>query len=80
MGCCASTAPVPRRSKTKRTVQVYYRSAPTSRARGYQGVYEYSFEDLPEGIIAAIEQRFKNALVDVGQRADALLSEVVNRA
>ena len=52
-------------------------SKTTARDLGYQGVYEYSFEDLPEEIIAAIEQHFKNALVEVRQRLDALLSDVV---
>ena len=48
-----------------------------SRDLAFQGVYEYSFKDLPEGIIAAIEQHFKNVLVDLRQRVDALLSDVI---
>jgi hypothetical protein len=51
-------------------------SPASARDLAFQGVYEYSFEDLPEGIIAAIEQHFRNALVDVRQRVDDLLSNV----
>jgi hypothetical protein len=42
----------------------------------FQGVYQYSFEDLPEGIIAAIEQHFRNAMADLRNRMDALLTNV----
>jgi hypothetical protein len=49
----------------------------SARDLGYQGVYEYSFEDLPEGIVAAIERHFNDALVEVRQRVDVLLSDVV---
>jgi hypothetical protein len=51
-------------------------SPASARDLAFQGVYEYSFEDLPEGIVAPIEQHFRNALVDVRRRVDALLSNV----
>lgn len=47
-----------------------------ARDLAFQGVYDYSFEDLPEGIIAAIEQHFRNAMVDVRNRVGALLTNV----
>jgi hypothetical protein len=51
---------------------------PQTSARGlaFQGVYQYSFEDLPEGVIAAIEQHFRNAMVDIRTRVDTLLTNV----
>jgi len=42
----------------------------------FQGIYQYAFKDLPEGIISAIEQHFRNAMVDVRNRVDALLTNV----
>jgi hypothetical protein len=51
-------------------------SATSARDLAFQGVYEYSFEDLPEEIIAGIEQHFRNALVEVRQHVDGLLSNV----
>lgn len=51
-------------------------SQTSARDLAFQGVYQYSFEDLPDGIIAAIEQHFRNAMVDVRDRVDALLSNV----
>jgi hypothetical protein len=51
-------------------------SPASARDLEFQGVYEYSFEDLPEGVIAAIEQHSRDAQVDERQRVDALLSTV----
>ena len=31
----------------------------SARDLAFQGVYEYSFEDLPEGVVAAIERHFE---------------------
>ena len=48
----------------------------SARDLAFQGVCDYSFDDLPEGIITAIEQHFRNGMVDVRNRVDALLTKV----
>ena len=43
----------------------------TARDLEFKGVYHYAFKDQPDGIIAAIEQHFRNSMVDVRKRLDA---------
>ena len=51
-------------------------SARTGRNLAFQGIYRYSFDDLPEDVVAAIEQHFHKARVELRGRTEALLANV----
>jgi len=51
-------------------------SARSARDLALQGIYQYSFDDLPEDIVAAIELHFRLALADLRSRVDSLLTNV----
>ena len=51
-------------------------SARTARDLAFQGIYQYSFDDLPEDVVAAIEQHFHKARIELRARTDALLANV----
>jgi len=49
----------------------------TARDLAMQGIYQYSFDDLLDDVVAAIEQHFNSALVDLQNPVDALLVNVI---
>ncbi len=51
-------------------------SARAARDFAFQGIYQYSFDDLPEDVVAAIEQHFRKARVELRGRTEALLAKV----
>ena len=52
-------------------------SAKTAGDLAFQGMCQYSFDDLPEDIVAAIEQHFRKARVELKGRMDALTANVI---